>query len=68
MGRTPEAAILVAKVGLDGHDRGAKVVARGLADAGYEVIYSVSTRRRRLEATTTTRCRSPVACGLGSRA
>jgi methylmalonyl-CoA mutase C-terminal domain/subunit len=32
--------ILVAKVGLDGHDRGAKVVARGLADAGYEVIYS----------------------------
>ena len=32
--------ILVAKVGLDGHDRGAKVVARGLADAGYEVIYT----------------------------
>jgi methylmalonyl-CoA mutase, C-terminal domain len=32
--------ILVAKVGLDGHDRGAKVVARALADAGYEVIYS----------------------------
>ncbi len=32
--------ILVAKPGLDGHDRGAKVVARGLANAGYEVIYS----------------------------
>jgi methylmalonyl-CoA mutase C-terminal domain/subunit len=32
--------ILIATVGLDGHDRGAKVVARGLADAGYEVIYS----------------------------
>ena len=32
--------ILVAKAGLDGHDRGAKVVARALADAGYEVIYS----------------------------
>src|SRR5205807_10437211 len=32
--------ILVAKVGLDGHDRGAKVVARALADAGYEVIYT----------------------------
>ena len=32
--------ILVAKFGLDGHDRGAKVMARGLADAGYEVIYS----------------------------
>ena len=32
--------ILVAKPGLDGHDRGAKVVARALRDAGYEVIYT----------------------------
>jgi len=32
--------VLVAKPGLDGHDRGAKVVARGLRDAGMEVIYS----------------------------
>ena len=32
--------ILVAKVGLDGHDRGAKVVARALRDAGLEVVYS----------------------------
>ena len=32
--------ILVAKPGLDGHDRGAKVVARALADAGCEVIYT----------------------------
>ncbi len=32
--------ILVAKPGLDGHDRGAKVVARGLRDAGFEVIYT----------------------------
>ncbi len=32
--------ILVAKPGLDGHDRGAKIVARALADAGYEVIYT----------------------------
>lgn len=32
--------ILVAKVGLDGHDRGVKVVARILRDAGYEVIYT----------------------------
>jgi len=32
--------ILVAKVGLDGHDRGAKVVARFLRDAGFEVIYT----------------------------
>lgn len=30
----------MAKPGLDGHDRGAKVVARGLRDAGFEVIYS----------------------------
>ena len=32
--------ILVAKVGLDGHDRGIKVVARILRDAGFEVIYT----------------------------
>lgn len=32
--------VLVAKVGLDGHDRGAKVVARFLRDAGFEVIYT----------------------------
>ncbi len=32
--------ILVAKPGLDGHDRGAKVVARALADSGYEVVYT----------------------------
>jgi methylmalonyl-CoA mutase C-terminal domain/subunit len=32
--------ILIAKPGLDGHDRGAKVVARILRDAGYEVIYT----------------------------
>jgi methylmalonyl-CoA mutase cobalamin-binding domain/chain len=32
--------VLVAKVGLDGHDRGVKVVARILRDAGYEVVYT----------------------------
>ena len=32
--------IVVAKPGLDGHDRGAKVVARTLRDAGHEVIYT----------------------------
>ncbi|MGH2526880.1 MAG: cobalamin-dependent protein, partial [Actinomycetota bacterium] len=32
--------IVVAKPGLDGHDRGAKVVARALRDAGFEVIYT----------------------------
>ena len=31
--------VLIAKPGLDGHDRGAKVIARGLKDAGMEVIY-----------------------------
>ena len=36
----PRIRVLVAKPGLDGHDRGAKVVARGLRDAGMEVIYS----------------------------
>ena len=32
--------VIVAKTGLDGHDRGAKVVARALRDAGFEVIYT----------------------------
>lgn len=37
---TSKIRVLVAKPGLDGHDRGAKVVARALRDAGMEVIYS----------------------------
>ncbi len=39
---TPERKIriMVAKPGLNGHDRGAKIIARGLRDAGYEVIYT----------------------------
>src|SRR5206468_8773034 len=37
--------ILITKVGLDGHDRGAKVVARCLRDAGMEVIYTGLHRR-----------------------
>jgi methylmalonyl-CoA mutase C-terminal domain/subunit len=36
----PTYRILIAKPGLDGHDRGAKVVARALRDAGFEVIYT----------------------------
>jgi methylmalonyl-CoA mutase, C-terminal domain len=36
----PPIRILVAKPGLDGHDRGAKVIARALRDAGFEVIYT----------------------------
>ncbi|SRR5258706_9325217 len=37
--------VLIAKVGLDGHDRGAKIVARALRDAGIEVIYTGLHRR-----------------------
>jgi 2-hydroxyisobutanoyl-CoA mutase small subunit len=36
----PPIRVLLAKVGLDGHDRGVKVVARALRDAGMDVIYS----------------------------
>ena len=36
----PRLRILVAKPGLDGHDRGAKIIARALRDAGFEVIYT----------------------------
>ncbi|MYQ30454.1 cobalamin B12-binding domain-containing protein [Streptomyces sp. SID4956] len=36
----PRARVVIAKPGLDGHDRGAKVIARALRDAGYEVIYT----------------------------
>jgi methylmalonyl-CoA mutase C-terminal domain/subunit len=41
------ARVLVAKPGLDGHDRGAKVVARVLRDAGFEVIYTGIRQRPR---------------------
>ena len=37
---TRKIRVLVAKPGLDGHDRGAKIVARALRDAGFEVIYT----------------------------
>lgn len=40
MSNTHIIRVLIAKPGLDGHDRGAKVVARGLRDAGFEVIYT----------------------------
>jgi len=40
MGATGPIRVVVAKPGLDGHDRGAKVVARALRDAGMEVIYT----------------------------
>lgn len=39
-GKERKVRILIAKPGLDGHDRGAKVVARALRDEGFEVIYT----------------------------
>ena len=36
----PKIRVLIAKPGLDGHDRGAKVLARGLRDEGFEVVYT----------------------------
>lgn len=40
MGSTTPIRMLIAKPGLDGHDRGAKVMARAFRDAGFEVIYT----------------------------
>ena len=40
MSTSPPVRVVVAKPGLDGHDRGAKVVARALRDAGVEVVYT----------------------------
>jgi methylmalonyl-CoA mutase C-terminal domain/subunit len=40
MGDDRRVRILIGKAGLDGHDRGAKIVARALRDAGFEVIYT----------------------------
>jgi methylmalonyl-CoA mutase C-terminal domain/subunit len=40
MATPPKIRVLIAKPGLDGHDRGAKVVARALRDAGMEVVYT----------------------------
>lgn len=45
---SPSAApirVVISKIGLDGHDRGAKVIARGLRDAGMEVIYTGIRRK-----------------------
>jgi len=47
MGSTTPIRILIAKPGLDGHDRGAKVMARAFRDAGFEVIYTGCFRHRR---------------------
>jgi methylmalonyl-CoA mutase C-terminal domain/subunit len=53
------ARILVAKPGLDGHDRGAKIVARTLRDAGFEVIFTGI--RQKTEAIVTTAVQEDVA-------
>ncbi len=46
--------VLVAKVGLDGHDRGAKVIATALRDAGMEVIYTGLPQKTRQNTCSTT--------------
>jgi methylmalonyl-CoA mutase, C-terminal domain len=53
------ARVLIAKPGLDGHDRGAKIVARTLRDAGFEVIFTGI--RQRVEAIVTTAVQEDVA-------
>ena len=40
MKRETKIRVLIAKPGLDGHDRGAKIIARGYRDAGFEVVYT----------------------------
>ena len=40
MSREKKLRVLIAKPGLDGHDRGARIIARGYRDAGFEVIYT----------------------------
>ena len=40
MGRQRKTRIMVAKPGLDGHDRGARIIARAYRDAGFEVVYT----------------------------
>ena len=40
MSNTRRTSILIAKAGLDGHDRGAKIITRALRDAGFEVVYT----------------------------
>ena len=55
--------IVIAKPGLDGHDRGAKVIARALRDAGHEVIYT-GLRRKPSEIVRVVMDEDAVAVGL----
>ena len=57
--------VVVAKPGLDGHDRGAKVVARALRDAGHEVIYT-GLRRTAQQIVDTVRDEDAMFLGLSS--
>ena len=57
--------IVIAKPGLDGHDRGAKVVARTLRDAGHEVIYT-GLRRTAMQIVETVRDEDAKFLGLSS--
>ena len=57
--------IVIAKPGLDGHDRGAKVVARALRDAGHEVIYT-GLRRTPAQIIETVRDEDAILLGLSS--
>lgn len=57
--------IVIAKPGLDGHDRGAKVVARALRDAGHEVIYT-GLRRTPEQIIETVRDEDAILLGLSS--
>ena len=57
--------IVIAKPGLDGHDRGAKVVARALRDAGHEVIYT-GLRRTPEQIIETVRDEDAVLLGISS--
>jgi methylmalonyl-CoA mutase C-terminal domain/subunit len=59
MPATHRIRVLVAKPGLDGHDRGAKIVARALRDAGFEVIFTGI--RQRVEAIVATALQEDVA-------
>jgi methylmalonyl-CoA mutase C-terminal domain/subunit len=58
-GAAMTARILIAKPGLDGHDRGAKIVARALRDAGFEVVFTGI--RQRIEAIVATAVQEDVA-------
>lgn len=63
MGVSGPIRVVVAKPGLDGHDRGAKVIARALRDAGMEVIYTgLHQTRSRSSTPRSRRTRTASAC------